>query len=395
MPPPKLRIRDKYLAYLRSHLESTRLKRLTLSDEGRIVFFFYENKHGPGIFALFWASRQLYFLNLHSTENGPKLFMSWESGEIDPLVSADEEKKVLDYLEDRFFTQKAKGQFTSDKVLKDEPSIHDLLSDEEQDGEKLAVDAKKIKKLRQKVKKIEQDIEKNKSYQRLQEWIKSDTGDLTGQEKLHVHGFEFKFKKEMSHFKKIGLIHEKIKKLRGGNEILSKRLTEAQRELKATLSSTQQAIKENPLETISPVWPAFSASSKDDAKNKKEQGNKEEADFFVLPSKKKVGIGKTAKGNDFLRNQWASDADLWFHLDGHKSSHAIVKAQIQELTEKDIALIGSLIADYSTFSSSSIPLMFTQVKFLKGTKGVAGLVRYTKEKYLTAHYQMDWKKQLI
>jgi hypothetical protein len=78
-------------------------------------------------------------------------------------------------------------------------------------------------------------------------------------------------------------------------------------------------------------------------------------------------------------------------LEGHKSGHLIIKGKIN-FDENLFSLIGSLIRDYSNIEINEIPLIYTQVKNIKGLKGKSGTVTYSKEKYLRVIYQKIWSE---
>lgn len=137
------------------------------------------------------------------------------------------------------------------------------------------------------------------------------------------------------------------------------------------------------IKTIDPVW----AIKKETSPLKSEFN----VDFFETPEGLRLAIGKDAQANDYLRTKWAGKEDLWFHLEGHKSGHLIVKGKIN-FDEKIFSLMGSLIRDYSNIEIDEIPLIYTQVKNIKGLKGKSGTVTYSKEKYLRVIYQKNWSE---
>jgi predicted ribosome quality control (RQC) complex YloA/Tae2 family protein len=98
-----------------------------------------------------------------------------------------------------------------------------------------------------------------------------------------------------------------------------------------------------------------------------------------------VGVGISAIGNDQLRNKWSGKDDYWVHLDGLKSAHAIVKITSGTLTQDMLNLGASIVAKFSHFSDDWIPVIYTQVKNVKGVSGAAGMVIYKKEKHLRCH----------
>jgi predicted ribosome quality control (RQC) complex YloA/Tae2 family protein len=95
-----------------------------------------------------------------------------------------------------------------------------------------------------------------------------------------------------------------------------------------------------------------------------------------------IAVGKSSRGNDQLRSKWAGKEDLWLHLDGIKSAHVVIKMKSGLPGNEEINLASSILAHFSHFPGEWIPVIYTQVKNLKGVSGVAGMVTYKKEKHL-------------
>src|SRR5690606_9921535 len=117
-----------------------------------------------------------------------------------------------------------------------------------------------------------------------------------------IEGIKFKFP-ELNPYARRSIIFDKLKRLKIGKEVLLRRLKEAKDEQKEN-GDTLILPK-----IVSPVW----------AKSKKRQEVSAQVDekgyrIFHFPGFQ-VGVGKNAKGNDSLRNEWAKKTDYWFHLD--------------------------------------------------------------------------------
>ena len=91
-------------------------------------------------------------------------------------------------------------------------------------------------------------------------------------------------------------------------------------------------------------------------------------------------IGKNNIQNNYLTNKFARPNDYWFHVKDMPGSHVIVRTT--ELNETIIRFAANLAACFSKGSiSSSVPVDYTQVKFLKKIPGVKGYkVTYTNNK---------------
>ena len=72
--------------------------------------------------------------------------------------------------------------------------------------------------------------------------------------------------------------------------------------------------------------------------------------------------------NEFLTHKFAKKEWYWFHVKDTSSSHVIVASE--EINEKLIRVASILAAYHSNFSeSSSIPVDYTKVKFIKKIPG--------------------------
>ena len=116
-------------------------------------------------------------------------------------------------------------------------------------------------------------------------------------------------------------------------------------------------------------------------------------DEYTLDNKYRLGLGLNSQGNDNLRKSYGKKNDFWFHIENYKSCHCIVKVEnISDINDKYFDSIGSIIRDKSKLDIEIIPLVFTQVKNLKGLKGRAGAVLIKKQKYREVKYDCNWRE---
>lgn len=114
------------------------------------------------------------------------------------------------------------------------------------------------------------------------------------------------------------------------------------------------------------------------------------------PKKKKINItkytiddnivlvGKNNIQNDYITHQLAKSYDWWFHVKDAPGSHVVFKLPSLDylMTEKDIRFCANLAASFSKANSSStVPVDYVQVKYLKKIPGTKGCqVTYTNQK---------------
>jgi len=200
-----------------------------------------------------------------------------------------------------------------------------------------------------------------------------------------ISGVKFKFQKGLSEYKKKGLIFDKLKDFKKAQVLLEKRLKETKNErIEFEKKGEEKGIEG--IKVLEPFW----SKVKETSALKPEYN----VDFFETKDALKMAIGKDVKANDYLRSKWANKEDFWFHLEGQKSGHLIVKGDLK-FNEELFCHIGSLIRDYSKLEITEISLIYTQVKNIKGLKGKTGTVTHTKAKYLRVKYQKNWPEFIV
>jgi predicted ribosome quality control (RQC) complex YloA/Tae2 family protein len=192
---------------------------------------------------------------------------------------------------------------------------------------------------------------------------------------LKVDDQKIKFEGELNPYERRNLVFQKIKKLKRGEGILSQRLENVKELLSGKKTETN---KTSQLPIIKPVWGKEELDESKTIQENTETGYKIfKFDHF------QIGVGLTAHGNDQLRSKWANKEDLWLHMDGLKSAHVIVKSENNAvMSPENLNLAASILAHFSHFNDSWVPIIHTQVKNLKGVTGAPGMVIYKKEKHL-------------
>lgn len=365
-PPSELRRRDNFLEYFRRHLSSCSFLDVSLDKHDRIIKFDYQKFGQRQSFLWFWKGRKLYFLHYYQEQpEAPfKLLLSWRGKAVVPGVQLID---LFDYF---------------DEIGRHKDMNHDISSPEISSMDKLIQDELKASNLKdmttapnflqRKKENIEDDLRKARQWEKLQSIL--DKGDELDMYELKVGDQKIKFEGELNPYEKRNLLFQKIKKLKRGETILTERLGSVQDQLAGKNSIP---VKQSTIPIVKPVW--------GEEKSLQIQAPKAANDEFKVFNLEncQVGVGLNAQGNDQLRNKWASKEDHWIHLDGHKSSHAIIKVpNNQVITAESLNMAASIVAHFSHFNDEWIPIIHTQVKNLKGVSGAAGMVIYKKEKHL-------------
>lgn len=387
--PSSIRLKDRYLDYIRKYLVGTRFGEIIFDDKDRIIHIPYYKHSNLGVFSIFWKGRQLYFSNTYIDEKGDRrLYLCWENLRDNKLnIDSESLDGLLKEITTRFTgigreDLKSRGD-KRNKFM----SLDEYISKQNGTTTLKVFPKRKKKFFQRKQARISQDILKVQKWRELRDIAEDQEYVFPSEKEFRLLDIKFKIDKSWNQFKIRDLVFKKVKSFRAAEEILKKRLENTKSEV-ISWNTGEVFIKSATTKAISPEW----------FKGKKQKGklNISEENVQVLEYEingKRLAIGKTSLSNDYLRAQWAKKDDLWFHIDSMKSSHLIIKVQnISDLNSAEMELIGSIIRDMSKLEVLQIPLVFTQVKNIKGVKGKPGSVIVKKQRYLVVNYVSDWKE---
>ncbi len=356
--PSEYRItRDQFLEFLRSNIRNTRIKEIVSDELDKCISLNFFDKSQ---LLFFWKGRQFYFTYVYYNEGTKMHFSPWLS-----------QKKLEFHFDNHFDIFNEIGRKQLDKKEIKENKLN--LEADEVFNKK--VETAYNKKLLRKKSLIEKDLENCKVRHKIESKLINDELELEGNV-FKEDSFRVKFDFGISYYQKKNAIFTKIKKLKKGEEYLQKRLDDVIKELE---SKKQTFVKEK---INTPVW-------KKVAKNNT-QAQKSDDHIILKWKDYSIAVGLNTRGNDYIRSKWSTKGDTWFHLDGDKSAHLIVK-NVQGLDIAEFEVFASVLADYSDFNSDLIPVVFTNVENLKGVKGAAGKVIFKKEKHLILN-KVNWKE---
>jgi predicted ribosome quality control (RQC) complex YloA/Tae2 family protein len=367
--PSALRLKDQFLEYLRKYLSGGLLLSVQIDNWDRIMILNYQKFGQKNTFYLFWCARNLYVAHdyFDPAKDAFVRWLSWEG-----RVEYDHPGGMLEH-----FNKIGRTQLIVNSSVIKTKTIDELLKDELQNISENPVQRKSHKKLMLKVENIKNDITQMDLAIRYQEeLIHLDPSELEELKEFKIGNLKHKFKKEMNSYQKKDDLFLWIKRLKVIREKQLSRLVEVE---ELSLKKTQTTENINDRKVISPIWKT-SVSSKGSAPAISKQDQNYSIVSFDLY---KIGYGHDAKGNDSLRREWAKDADTWVHLDGRKSSHAIIKSSNQQNCEIPwIFEAAKILAKLSGITEGDINIIYTQVKHLKSVAGNPGMVNYKKEKRL-------------
>lgn len=364
-----LRKRDRFLEYLRKYLSGSVLLGIELDSLDRVINIKYRRFGKVSNLMLFYCGRNLFFSNIYLNEKKKYLeqFSSWRG------VHDYEEKS---YFFEQFDEVGRKNIDDKEAVSKKTP-ISKLLKLELEKAYKTATSGKSLKFLKRKKKNILNDLNKVEQISILDDLVKmDDLSTFPKKNKFQDIKLNFKFN---DHYKRRDEVYTKIKKLKKAKEILTLRLEDTEKSL--SLVDEAKAL-DNHLKIIEPVW---RMQKKETIKTKVGEGYKV-FDIGIIA----LGVGITSSGNDALRKEWASKQDIWFHLDGDKSPHVILKLRESLLDSQIFEIVAACMKNFGKIESNEVTLVYTQVKNLKGVKGAAGKVNFKKEKRIKTYVENNF-----
>ena len=378
--PASLRIKDKYLEILRSSIRSLRIVGLYCSDSNMMFFIRAAGralgKEKEVFVANYFFKGSLFFAIGEYQGDELQLFIPWRNKKEKFHVPIEECISVIE----RRIIEDVGGQALQQGDERSESSFLGY-GEIEKDLKELRTRRKKTKT---KMNRIENDLKRIRKWKELEKFVQTEKFPLTPK-KQKICQINFNFIGTKEEWGQKNFIFNKIKSLKKIEAYQAERLEDAQSlskslELEEAVIFKRQAI-------IFPKWVIKKPTT--------EAVKKVEKLDYVLISLKgggRLGIGLSQRGNDQLRNSWAKKDDTWFHLDGQSSSHAIYKGEL--LSPEIIDLIATILAEYSNYSSEGIPILFTQVRNIKGVRGTPGKVIFKKEKRRMVKKVGDWQENI-
>jgi predicted ribosome quality control (RQC) complex YloA/Tae2 family protein len=350
-----LRQIDQFLEYLRKHLTTTYIHKVSVEQNDRLIFLEYIKNKKLNTFGFFYLGRNLYFAHeyFNVKTNSIITYRSWDSEKSDESIHDCFEALINNKINDT----KKENKFVS---------AQNILENEKKSLKKNKT--KKTKKLERKISFIKEDLKKMSNYNALYSFA-DECQDLGTLPKKHtVEGIKISFK-EKAHYKRRNELFEKAKKLKAKIPFMKDRLEDCKREY--DLIRNKESFL-NDLKTIKPFMTR--------AKKKEVKATKSQKEYLIIETENiLMAKGNSASGNDQMRKEWANKDDLWFHVDGEKSAHIIVKKYNLPFENLCEEIAREFAKD---LKSNEINLIYTQVKNLKGVKGIRGMVNYKKEKHL-------------
>lgn len=362
-PPPYLRVQDRLLDYARKYLVGTRLGKMEIDEKHFLVLFHFKNEHTDNSFAFGYKDRQLYFVK----QNKDEVYTSW-NGE-------NSTGKTITDLVDGLMGEKP----TVDTKKSSSWTLEQYFTDEQKKISGKPIQRKKEKFLEKKIFNISNDLSDVEKWHLIEEELLSEEA-IFDVSQNNFHGHKIKFGTHLNTWQKRDIVFGKIKKLKRAEIILKTRLKETDEELsKVKIGEFEFEVTKE--KVIAPLWQS-SAISK--VKHNTEYNVKS----FRIKNIPGI-ISLNAESNDWLRSQGAKE-HLWFHIEDYPGAHCLIKTDdISQLSGDDLSAIASMLRDFSQLEITVIPVMYSQLKNVKGLKGAQGKVLVKKPKFLRCNY-MNW-----
>lgn len=365
-PPSFLRIQDRFLDYLRKYLVGAKLGKIKADSDEFLFEFGFKTDHEENALGFGYKENQLFFTRL---EKG-LVFTSWNN-------TQQQANNCLNPMKD--FTE-GKAAYKNHDYSFD--VIDQYLEEELKKVSGKIIQKKKEKFLDRKMKNISNDLHAVKDWKQIEDDLLNDEVEIKEGIEQVIHGQKIKFPSGLNVWQKRDVIFTKVKKLKRAENMLASRLEETKSELEQVQGGDFE-FETTKEKAVALLW-SFGQT------NKSSVGGKYRILDFGLHGIS-ASIGLDAQSNDHLRSQ-GNKEHYWFHIENIASSHCLVKTEdFSKLTQEDLAIIGSMIRDYSKLEMTEIPMIFSQLKNIKGAKGVQGMVLIKKPRYIRVNY-INWKE---
>jgi hypothetical protein len=354
-PIADIRVKDKFQEWIKKYIVGQKIIHVSVDTKYRILIFSLSSKYGESSFGIFYKGRKLYFsYKTLGLENSS--FKSWLLG--------SEENSEKNLFEDIYEGPEDKR---GEVLVGDIEETYEKLITFKEDTKRKKLLKKKIETELKKINNIEQAVP-------LQGQMYS-LNSIEINQRFKLLGLSIKEKYGENEHRFRDRAFTKIKNFKTSKKFSEDKILKLNQELENSKETSYLQ------KTKFPVW----------AKEVKHKKNKDVVFFSI--GKTKGAIGKNVKGNDYLRNKFSSKAeDSWFHLEGEKSSHVVIKAKLEDLTSKEIEQIGSLIRDQMHLSLGNVKLIGSSIKNIKGLKGRPGAVTISNPNYFEVLYNSAWKE---
>lgn len=359
-PPSYLRIQDRLLDYVRKYLVGARLGKMEVDEKHFLTLFHFKNEHTDNSFSFGYKDRQLFFVKQTKEE----IYTSW-NGE------TSSGKNISD-LVDKLLGEKT----LADNSKASSWTLENYFSDELKKVSGKPIQKKKEKFLEKKINNITHDLNDVQKWHLIEDELLSEEVEFDVNQSV-FHGHKIKLSSHLNNWQKRDVIFGKVKKLKRAEGILRTRLMETDEELsKVKVGEFEFEVTKE--KAIAPLWQTLKSS-------KSKADGEYNIKHFKIKNLSGV-IALDAESNDWLRSQ-GSKEHYWFHIENYPGAHCLVKTDdISKLTGEDLSAIASLLRDHSQLSISEIPVIYSQLKNVKGLKGAQGKVLIKKPKYLRCNY---------
>ena len=369
--PAQLRVQDKFLQFARHYWRGLKIISCEVSSKDRVLIFKGIKENTLQEIYFFWRGRDLFFSHVKYLDSEIEVFRSWE-GKVKELWDENMTLELENLFDDLGYGEVDFGDKDNDLDISDY-----LVSDEE--GEEEGRPAKGYQKRMKTLNKMKGELVLLNGVDNLKKYTEIDLGDY---KEVGEGRFRVNFKGLEGHFKKREYLFDKIKSWTKSRRMLQERIKKIEN-VEAEARVQKKSLGDQKI--VQPIWKHEKTKSAVTAESKYIKLNFRGVTCY---------LGRTATENDYIRKQFAKKEDIWIHLEGYKSGHMIVKSDNFTAGPEELTILSSALVELNGIEIQDLPIIFTQVKNLKGVKGTPGMVTYKKEKHLRLIFDKDWRQKL-
>jgi hypothetical protein len=370
VPPPELRIKDKFSEFVKSKVTGHDLIGLYKTNSDNALCLLFSTKIKRSFLSLFMKGNQTFFIfgESESLEGTWNCFVPWENRSISISGKCPyfELFKNLGIREHEDF-----GALKFENIEQNS-KLEEILSKAQKPN-------KNLSKMTRKIESIEGDLQKINQWKKIKAAIEkfNTTGEMS-----QIEYYIGRKSDLTGDYQKVNYLWQKTKKLKLAEKLQKQRLTQT-----IEIFLLEKSKLTNLPSIHSPEWKNLKA-----ANDKKRSTGFSEYRYEEF----RIAIGNDSLENQNLRKEWAKKEDLWFHPYHKPGPHLFIKIpQGKTIDPKVMEILAGIIIDkMSGINDSEIELVYTNVKNLKPIKSNLGSVTYKNHKVIKVKADLKWREKV-
>jgi hypothetical protein len=173
--PSPLRMKDRYLDYIRKYLVGARTSEIHSDHLDRIIYIPYYKNGQMNMFSLFWKGRSFYFLNIFTNERGEKqIYTCWKLLKDNVLTIENESNEELIRIANKYWDELGRTRSESSTKKAQIKTIDEYFDESLKKTSRKVFPGRKKKFFQRKISRIEMDLKKVKVWRDLAQTLQQE-----------------------------------------------------------------------------------------------------------------------------------------------------------------------------------------------------------------------------